>query len=185
MTDYSEAVIYGLYCKDKTVLEIYIGSARDRNKRKKEHKSDCNNENREHYNYKVYKFIRANGGWDNWIFKVIEEFPCEIEIQLVIRERDHYDLLNPLLNINRPYITEEEFKKYQTKYREEHIKAFKEYMKDYNAKNYQDNRDEILKKLNQKFTCECGKEYTYVHKKRHCGSKRHKKFIENNKLNTI
>ena len=27
---------------------------------------------------------------DNWIFKVIEEFPCENEIQLRMREQYHY-----------------------------------------------------------------------------------------------
>lgn len=29
MTDFSKAVIYSIYSKDKTVLEFYIGSAHD------------------------------------------------------------------------------------------------------------------------------------------------------------
>ena len=66
MTDYSKAVIYGIYCKDKNVLEIYIGSTYDEIEREHNHKSDCNNENNKSYDLKVYKFIRANGGYDNW-----------------------------------------------------------------------------------------------------------------------
>ena len=44
------------------------------------------------------------------MFEVIEEFPCENKIELVIRERYHFDLFKPVLNTNRPYITEEERK---------------------------------------------------------------------------
>ena len=106
MSDYSKAVIYKLYCKDKTVLEFYIGSSHDEIEREKNHKDHWNNENSEKYNYKVYNYIRENGGWDNWIFEVIEEFPCENKIELVIREQYHYDLLNPALNSKRPYIPE-------------------------------------------------------------------------------
>ena len=73
-------------------LSIYIGSTHDENKREQEHKSNWNNENYKGYNLKVYIFIRDNGGYDNWIFEVIEEFPCENKIELVIRERYHFDL---------------------------------------------------------------------------------------------
>ena len=181
MINYSKAVIYKLYCKDKTVLEIYIGSTHDEIQRERDHKDAWNNENSEtHYNLKMYKFIRDNGGWDNWIFEVIEEFPCEIEIQLRIRERDHYDLLNPALNSQRPYVSEEERKEeariYHAKYREEQ-EDIKERKKEY----YQDNIDEILKRKNQKFTCDCGKEYTYSNKARHLDTNIHKKFILNKK----
>ena len=175
MTDYSKAVIYGIYCKDKNVLEIYIGSTHDEIEREKNHKDVCNNENCEKYNYKVYQFIRANGGWDNWIFEVIQEFPCENKIQLVEREQYHYDLLNPALNTHRPYIPEEERKE------EKRI---------YDVKYYQDNIEEISKrhtkykkdnreKINKKHICICGIEYTLHHRARHCNSNKHKKFILN------
>ena len=183
---YSKAVIYGIYCKDITVLEIYIGSTHDKIERERDHKKDCNNENREtHYNLKVYIFIRDNGGWDNWKFEVIEEFPCENDIELRIQEQYYYDLLNPLLNSQRPYVSEEERKEYNKNYDAKYKKDNKEYYKEIYAKYYIDNREEILKKQNHKFTCECGKEYTFGHKKRHCDSNIHKEFIENNKLNTI
>jgi hypothetical protein len=162
MSDYSKSVIYKLYCDDKN--EIYIGSTHDEKERKRDHKSKCNNENSDGYNYKVYIFIRANGGMDTWKFEVIQEFPCDNDIQLRIRERYYYDLLNPLLNSQRPFITEEELKEEQ-----------RIYMKKYNF----DNREELNKRHNQKYTCECGIEYSYRHKARHCDSKKHKKFILN------
>lgn len=87
MSDYSKAVIYKLHKDDMT--EIYIGSTSDKKERERLHKTDCNNENVEQYNYKVYKFIRENGDWDNWKFDVIEEFPCENKIELVIQEQSH------------------------------------------------------------------------------------------------
>ena len=102
MTDFSKAVIYGIYCKDKNILENYIGSTHDEKKREIRHKSRCNNENDECYNFKVYNFIRENGGWDKWKLEVIERFPCENEEQLVIRERYYYDKFNPALNSQRP-----------------------------------------------------------------------------------
>ena len=178
-------------------MEIYIGSTHDEIQREQEHKSNWNNENYPGYNRKVYVFIRDNGGWDNWIYKVIQEFPCENELQLRIRERDHYDLLNPALNTNRPYITEEERKeniaklnakrykdnrdeilKHHAKYDKEHREERKEKSK----KNYKDNREEILKRNKQKHNCECGGKYTHGDKSKHCNTNMHKNFLKNQEI---
>ena len=179
MTDYSKAVIYNIYCKDKNVLEIYIGSTHDKKEREQGHKDNCNNENDEHYNLKVYKFIRENCGWDNWIFEVIEEFPCENKIQLVIQERYYYDLLKPALNSQRPYVSEEEIKEERKKYKEKWYQDNIEERNEQNAKWYQDNRDEILKRNKQKHNCECGGKYTTSSKARHLTLNKHKKFMKN------
>ena len=206
MSDYSKAVIYKLYCKDITVLEIYIGSTHNEKKRKKTHKSACNNENSENYNLNVYEFMRENCGYDNWIFEVIENYPCENETQLRIRERYHYDLLNPALNTYRPYVSEEEMKEEKKEYYQDNIEELKEYQKKYHENYYHDNIEEIKEqnkeyyennrekfaknganyreqnreKFNQKYNCKCGGKYTYGDKARHCKSKRHKTFIEKN-----
>ena len=202
MSDYSKAVIYKLYCKDITVLEIYIGSTHNEKKRKKTHKSACNNENSENYNLNVYEFMRENCGYDNWIFEVIENYPCENETQLRIRERYHYDLLNPALNTYRPYVSEEEkkeyyqdnieeLKEYQKKYHENYYHDNIEEIKEQNKEYYENNREKFAKnganyreqnreKFNQKYNCKCGGKYTYGDKARHCKSKRHKTFIEKN-----
>ena len=190
ITDFSKAVIYGIYCKDKTVLEIYIGSTKDRNKREEYHKSDCNNENIENYNRKVYIFIRANGGWDNWIFEVIQEFPCENKIQLVEREQYHYDLLNPALNMRRPYLSEEERKEKRKKRKEERKEEiskldaiyYQEHIgerKIYNVKYREGHKDEIKEHKNQKNICECGGKYTNSNKALHLKCNIHQKYLEN------
>ena len=43
--DYSNAVIYKLSCKDKSITEIYIGSTTHFTNRKNQHKTSCNNSN--------------------------------------------------------------------------------------------------------------------------------------------
>ena len=51
-----------------------------------------------------------------------------------------------------------------------------EYQKEY----YKNNKDKLLKKLNEKFTCElCGGSYTYSGKSKHLQTKKHNKFINN------
>jgi hypothetical protein len=207
MSDYLKGVIYKLHKDDMT--EIYIGSTADEIEREKNHKSDCNNENgKTHYNLKVYKFIRENGGIDTWKFEVIERFPCENETQLVIRERYHYDLLKPALNTIRPYISEEERKehkaqldaKFYQKNKEEILKRDAKRYQDnkgeilkQKAKHYQDNRDKILKqiakhyqdnikRMKQKHDCGCGGRYTIGDKAKHCKTNKHIAFIENQKL---
>ena len=165
MSKYSKSVIYNLTCKDKNVSKIYIGSSYDEIKREGDHRTLCINENDKRYNLKVYQFIRDNGGYDNWTFEVIDRYPCDNEIQLVIRERYYYDLLNPELNSQRPYVSEAELK---------------EERKIYNAK-YREKNNALNK---QKFKCECGGNYTHKYKSTHCKTKTHIAFIEKNNQNT-
>lgn len=79
--DYSKTVIYKIYCNDPNVTEIYIGSTTNLDKRKKDHKNSYTKRNGEKYNFYVYQFIRANGGWNNWSFEIIEKFPCDNKYQ--------------------------------------------------------------------------------------------------------
>ena len=76
MPNYSNAVIYKIFCKDTNISEIYIGSTTNFKIRKSKHKSVCNNENDKNYNLKVYEYIRANGGFENFEIVIIEEYPC-------------------------------------------------------------------------------------------------------------
>jgi len=51
----------------------------------------------------------------------------------------------------------------------------KQYQKDY----YKNNKDNILKKLNTKYTCElCGGKYSYTGKNRHLSTVKHIKYIQ-------
>lgn len=169
MTDYSKSVIYKIH-KDGI---CYIGSTNDENQRKRDHKSSCNNvNNKKCFHLKVYQHIRENGGWDNWTFEVIEEFPCENRKQLEERERYYYDLLNPELNGQRPSITIDEIKIRGAKYYQEH----REERKIIDAKYYQEQ-----KVKNKIYNCICGGHYTTGGYPRHCRRKKHIAFIEKNK----
>jgi hypothetical protein len=113
--------------------------------RKKSHKSSSTNPTRKDYNLKVYRFIRENGGWDNWTFIQLEEFPCKNKQELVAREREIFDLLKPTLNTNSPTLNVEKIKKTMVKYRIEHKDELLVKQKQY----YDEHKDELLVKQKQ------------------------------------
>ena len=69
MTEYT---FYILQSKDKLIKPKYVGSSEDFIHRQSTHKYSCNN-NSEKYNFKVYQFIRLNGGFENWEFVIIDK----------------------------------------------------------------------------------------------------------------
>tara|TARA_R110002072_G_C7640506_1_gene507751 strand:+ start:219 stop:575 length:357 start_codon:yes stop_codon:yes gene_type:complete len=64
---------------------------------------------------KVYKFIRENGGWDNWTMTLIKECNFETKKQLLNEEKNTIEKeTNPLLNmIKKPIRTKEELKEWK------------------------------------------------------------------------
>lgn len=147
MPNYNETIIYKICCRDTTIKDIYVGSTCNFTRRKSQHKSACNTETDKRHNLKLYKFIRENGGWDNWNIIMIEEYKCENKRQKDQRERYWIDELKPSLNCINPFTTKEEKKNYQKEYylirRDERKEYYKQYSKDY----YEKNKDSI-KELN-------------------------------------
>ena len=88
--------IYGILCDENG--RFYIGSTKNISTRKYQHKSHCKQTNSSHYNRKVYQTIRANGGWQNWNFVVIEEIKECSKIQALIREEYHRQEIKANLN---------------------------------------------------------------------------------------
>jgi hypothetical protein len=63
--------IYKIQCKDKSIRQTYIGSTGQFKLRIQSHISNTYNNKSNTYNYNLYKFIRENGGWENWdVFKI-------------------------------------------------------------------------------------------------------------------
>ncbi len=98
--------MYKIGCKDEGVPDCYVGHSTNIRSRKAEHKYNCCNENSKSYNIKVYDYIRANGGWDNWEMIEIEQFPCETKKQAEVREhfwcyelKSTLNTISPILNI--------------------------------------------------------------------------------------
>jgi len=135
--DYSKCVIYKICCKEPSITYEYYGHTTNKTKRKQQHKATCNNENDKGYNLKVYKTIRENGGWSNWDFVVIEEYPCGNVDEARLRERYWIELKQPIMNsMLRPILTEEEKKNKYEENREEII--------EYQKKRYEEKREELI-----------------------------------------
>jgi len=99
--DYSNTIIYKIYCKDKDILDVYIGHTTNFKNRKQQHKYCCNNEKL--YNCKIYNIIRNNGGWDNWEMIEIANYNCKDLTEARIKEQIHYEELKASLNTLQPY----------------------------------------------------------------------------------
>ena len=152
--------IYIIKSIEPSLHDIYVGSCKDMRSRMSKHKTRCCNENDPKHHYKVYQFIRANGGWGNFVMEEIEN--CNTE-RLYQMEQEYIDKYNPSLNSQRAYNTEE----YNKEYNKERCKKW-----------YENNKE----KQNEKFTCECGSIYTRTHKARHFKTKKHQNFqMEKNK----
>ena len=109
--DYSKTIIYKLVCKDINITDIYIGHTTNFTKRKNQHKSNCNNPNSKNYNLFVYKFIRNNGGWENFNMIEIEKYNCNDKLEACKRERHWIEELKSILNKYIPSRTSEEYRK--------------------------------------------------------------------------
>jgi hypothetical protein len=96
--NYSNTIIYKIFCKNKCINDIYIGHTTNFTKRKYQHKCACNNETLKS-DLKIYKTIRANGGWDNWDMIEIAKYNCNDANEARIKEQEYINLLNPSLNI--------------------------------------------------------------------------------------
>jgi len=143
MKDYSKSVIYQLECKNPEIKEVYVGSSTNYKKRFREHKNTTKD-------YYVYRFIRDNGGWDNWDMKVLEHYDCNNKTELLKRERYYYHKQNSKLNTCVPSRGEYEYRLLVKPYRKTIIHC--------NI---------------------CDTNFTRINQSRHLRSEKHKKFVSN------
>ena len=149
---------------------VYYGSTKNFKQRMICHKTKCNNKNRPEYNRKLYKTIRANGGWDSFTKVIIED---NIETKQQWKERETYYIRNFKSNMNMVvYMTEEEYKerlKEEMKaYREKNKEKIKTYKKTWYQNNkeklkakaksqYENNKEKIKAQKSKRIICECGR----------------------------
>jgi hypothetical protein len=98
--DYSNTVIYKIYCKDESITDVYVGHTTNFNKRKMQHESVCNNLKNQS---KIYDVIRSNGGWQNWNMIEIATYCCQDKTEARIKENEHCISENATLNTCPPY----------------------------------------------------------------------------------
>jgi len=92
--------IYKIFNKDKPDI-FYIGSTTRFSGRKSHHKKNVNNKVGKRYWTRLYVYIRENGGWDNFTIEIIESGDCETKQDIIIKEQEYIDNLEPDLNSNR------------------------------------------------------------------------------------
>ena len=156
--------VYKISCVDSNIKEFYIGSTDDLEKRVESHTNSCNNKT-SNSNYKVYKFIRENGGISNWEINPIEIYECEMtKLQLKIEEQFYMDEYKPELNCRRAILTKEQKKEYSKEWQIENKEHILEIAKIWNEKNPQKiklkekkyrekNKEQINAKQNEKIPC--------------------------------
>ena len=187
-------VIYSIVCKVDPLL-VYIGSTQEYERRKSHHQfsSQLNTK-------KIYKIIRSNGGWDNFVMSPIKTFECDTRQEACIEEDKYIVEMKATMNSVRAVMSEARVKKYRNEYKEknkeqihadakryyqehkEERKAYRESIaeeqKEYKKKWYEEHREERLKKNKEEYTCACGKVGVLTNKARHEKSKFHLDFIQ-------
>jgi hypothetical protein len=153
--DYANTIIYKIVCNNLSVTDCYVGHTTDFVRRKQSHKRRCTNEKDKKYNYKIYKMIRENQGWENFTMVEIEKFPCENVFEACKRERYYYELLNSTLNSRFP---QRSIKEWSIANKEIISLKSKKYCKDNKNKIairckewYQNNKEEIAITTKEKY----------------------------------
>jgi hypothetical protein len=178
--DYSKTMMYKIVSNDLNIRECYVGSTTEFTKRKCNHKSNCANINSTMYNFKVYKFIRDNGNWENWSMILIEMYPCVNHLESLQRERYWCENLNATLNSVVPSRTKLEYDSDHKLQRKQYTVDNKEHIveqsKQYNVKNM----EKIKYRKNTVLICmQCGCSYTRANKARHERSEKHQEYVVN------
>jgi hypothetical protein len=154
------STIYQIYCKDKNITEVYIGSTENFHSRCITHNSSCHNENSVNYKYKVYEFIRANGGMENWIIEAIIESDEDTRYEAEVH---YFKTYNSKLNTRFPRRSR---KNYRIDNKEKIALNQKKYYLNNKAKYQID------------IQCECGSVVRTTELNRHCRTQKHKRYLE-------
>ena len=98
--------------------DFYIGSTTNLENRIQAHKYRCNNLSYKKTNYKIYKTIRENGGWDNWQIVEIDKLINVTLIQARQSEDKWILKLKPTLNTIRAFTSDIEKKIHEKEYKQ-------------------------------------------------------------------
>jgi len=154
--------VYCISCKNPEIKEVYIGSTKNLGNRIYQHKM----KSKAYPNRKLYKFIKENGDWNNWEYKICKVLKNNEDGFFF--ERQFIDKSKKTLNLVLPYLSEDERENYQKKYREKNKEKLKAYKKEYRKK---------------RFVCECGARVCFNNKSSHFKTKKHINFINKKNIN--
>ena len=177
--DYSKTFIYKLCCRDFNVKEIYVGHSTDFKSRNQAHKFSCNNINSKKYNQYNYRFIRENGGFENWSMIKLYDFPCNSKREAEAEECKTMIELGATLNSQKAFVSEEKKKEHEKEQKKEYRKNNKTEISEKRKVKYENNKTEINEKRKVKIKCElCGCEISTSYLNRHQKTLKCMKFKE-------
>ena len=174
--DYNNGKIYTI--RSYQTDDIYIGSTTQTlTKRLSKHKGDFKRWKKGTYHYVTsYELIKYN---DVYI-ELLELCPCDTKMELCRREGElirSMDCVNRCVagRTRKEYLDDnkEKIKEYVEANKEKINEYHKEYDKIYRHKNKEKNKE----RMNEKFICDCGGDYTYANKSKHFKTKKHLKFV--------
>ena len=86
--------VYGIFSENKDC--VYIGSTNHFHNRKRQHIGVCVNKKSHNYTNPLYVYIRENGGFGNFHFKILEIVQDQSELRQ--KERSFIKMYKPLAN---------------------------------------------------------------------------------------
>jgi len=173
---------------------VYVGSTKDVNLRHGTHKRNCNNENEKAYNFKVYRHIRDNGGWDSWKFEIIKieynltieklgEFEREYQIKeghnLGTTRRDNGAKI--ICACGGKYYKKNKHGHGQSKKHKKYIEDFGGEFERWEAEIKRKKAENTAKKAEKaalRIDCACGGYYNKYHKIQHEKTKKHLDYLD-------
>ena len=158
---YNKTVFYKIVCKDENIKDLYVGHTTDFKERLRNHKSCCCNPHSKQYTYRIYTFIRENGGWDNFKMVIVEERNMNNKKEAEDHERYLINILEANLNSCIPGRNKQESdKQYRIKNKDRIQEAkhltylkHKEVIKDKNSEYYVRHKEEIKHHMSKPYEC--------------------------------
>jgi hypothetical protein len=171
MLDYGKAKIYKLVCNVTGM--VYIGSTIQNTLARRLSGHVCHYkqwlDGKHHY---VSSFDILKGG--DYHIVLIEDYPCASKDQLYARESYW---TNEIVCVNK---CKKQGKKIRLGKKEYHAQYHQE-NKEQSRKNYERNKEKILERNKQTYTCQCGSCIRISDKSHHIKSKKHQKYLEQQK----
>lgn len=186
MPDYNKGCIYLIkHNQDFNNENIYIGSCCNFTRRKSAHKSVCNNPNDKNYNVKLYKTIREQDGWENWVMIKMHDYPCNEKYELNKEERRVVDEYKAKLNCVIPTRTDKEYyevnKEKITGNKKEYYQFNKEKIAENKKEYYQVNKEKITGKKSEYYEANKEQRKKYLEANREHILKKRKEYYEANR----
>ena len=131
LINYSDTIMYKIYCKNLDIHDIYVGHTTNFIKRKYHHKKNCENGNKK---LKIYETICDNGGWENWEMTELIKMDFKNVTEVRIKEQEYYKLLTA----QKKYLSVETEKKYFCKICNKQYDNSSDYEKHFTNKKHTD-----------------------------------------------